>query len=71
MLLSVNCLWFLAIFLFESILYGIVGGTASLLGNALQGVICALVATIIVGILYRITFIKQEFPALYKEEINR
>ena len=58
-------------FLFESILYGIVGGTASLLGNALQGVICALVATIIVGILYRITFIKQEFSALYKEEINR
>ncbi len=51
-------------FLFESMLYGIAGGAASLIGNALQGVFGVVCAVILAETLYVVRPVRALFPAL-------
>jgi uncharacterized membrane protein len=57
----------LGYFLFESILYGFLGATASLIGNLTQGICCAICAIAIISALYPIKGLKRLFPALSKK----
>lgn len=58
-------------FLFEFVLYGLSGGIASLLGNALQAVCCAVLATAICSALYPVKTIYNLFPALQKKSSKK
>ncbi len=51
-------------FLFESVLYGFAGGALALVGNCLQGVFCALGATLVVSGLYNVKYMKTIFNKL-------
>lgn len=48
-------------FLFETVLYGFAGATLSLLGNALQGIVCLLCAVVLFSALYPTSFFKNTF----------
>lgn len=52
----------LGYFLFESVLYGFAGGALALVGNSLQGIACATLATLVAGTLSRIERIRTWFP---------
>lgn len=54
----------LGYFAFESILYGIAGGAASLAGNALQGGFAVVCGTVLIACLYKITTVRGFFPCL-------
>lgn len=56
-------------FVFESILYGISGGAASLAGNALQGGFAVVCGTALVVCLYKIKPVRGFFPSLGR--VNR
>ena len=51
-------------FLFECILYGAIGASANLLGNALQGVCCLVLATALCSLLYPVKPVRKFFPFL-------
>lgn len=51
-------------FAFESILYGVIGAVPNLLGNALQGVCCLVLATLLCSALRPIKVIRSYFPLL-------
>ena len=53
-------------FLYEWVLYGFAGATATLLGNGLQAISCLILATMVIGILYPIKGVRTLFPALSK-----
>ncbi len=53
-------------FLFECVLYGFGGATASLVGNVLQGGCCGVCALLLVCVLYPLKTIKTLFPNLRK-----
>ena len=54
----------LGYFAYESVLYGLGGGFAAILGNTLQGVCCTVLATLIVSVLRSVHALKEIFPAL-------
>ena len=51
-------------FAFECCLYGLAGGAASLVGNALQGALCTVCALLLVEVLYNIRPVRRFFPLL-------
>lgn len=48
-------------FLFEIALYGLLGGAAALIGNALQGVCCGMLAVVLFSALYPIKTVRNLF----------
>lgn len=58
----------LGYFIYESILYGLVGGSLALVGNTLQGTFCAIGGTLLISVLYRIKYIRNVFPRLNSGE---
>ncbi len=56
----------LGYFLFETILYGVAGASLSLMGNALQGGSCAILAVLLFSALYPVKSVRQFFPVLCK-----
>ncbi len=58
----------LGYFLFESILYTFAGAIPNLLGNALQGVCCLLLSTVLIVSLRPIKALRQFFPSLFENE---
>ena len=56
----------LGYFTFEAILYGIAGGAAGLLGNTMQGMICAFGGVTLVLAIRAIPFFQKYFPLLWK-----
>lgn len=57
----------LGYFLFETVLYGLAGGAAALLGNMLQGVCCGVVAVALFAALYSVKTVRNLFPILYEK----
>ena len=51
-------------FIFESILYGLSGGSLGLLGNTLQGLICVIGGALLFSIVYTVKPIRNFFPLL-------
>lgn len=51
----------LGYFLFETVLYGLAGGTVALVGNTLQGVCCGSLAVILFSALYPIKTVRNLF----------
>lgn len=51
----------LGYFLFETVLYGVAGGAAALIGNVLQGVCCGSLAVILFSALYPIKTVRNLF----------
>ena len=51
----------LGYFLFETALYGLLGGAAALIGNALQGVCCGAIAVALFSALYPIKTVRNLF----------
>ena len=58
----------LGYFLFESILYTFVGAIPNLLGNALQGGCCLVLATLLITAFRPIKSVRQFFPLLFNEK---
>ena len=56
-------------FLFETALYGVAGGILSVLGNLMQGGFCAVLATLVVSVLYKVKYFSSIFPKLKITEI--
>lgn len=54
----------LGYFLFESALYGVSGGAASLAGNAMQGAFGVVCSVLLVAILYRLKTVRDFFSPL-------
>lgn len=54
----------LGYFLFETALYGVAGGAASLIGNALQGTFGVVCSVLLVSILYRLKAVRGFFSPL-------
>lgn len=54
----------LGYFAYESVLYGLGGAFAAILGNTLQGVCCTVLATIIVSLLRSVRRVREIFPTL-------
>ena len=54
----------LGYFIYESVLYGIAGGSLALVGNTLQGVFCALGGILLISIIYRVKYFNDIFPRL-------
>lgn len=48
-------------FLFEAVLYGVAGASASLVGNTLQGICCGTLAVILFSALYPIKTVRELF----------
>ena len=57
----------LGYFLFECVLYGVAGGVATLLGNAMQGLCCGVCAIVIYTVLSQTKGTKKLFPLLDEE----
>ena len=53
-----EALMVLGYFLFETALYGVAGGAASLIGNALQGTFGVVCSVLLVSILYRLKAVR-------------
>ena len=51
-------------FLFESVLYGFVGGIPNIVGNTLQGVCCLILATLLLSALRPVKAVQKFFPHL-------
>ena len=51
-------------FLFECVLYGVLGAAPNLLGNSLQAACCTVCATLIVTALYNVKVVRKIFPPL-------
>lgn len=51
-------------FLFECILYGLGGGVLSLMGNIIQGSVCAVGGMALAALFARLPFMRETFPAL-------
>ncbi len=59
-----EALMVLGYFLFETALYGVAGGAASLVGNALQGTFGVVCSVLLVSILYRLKAVRGFFSPL-------
>ena len=51
-------------FLFECLLYGVIGATPNILGNLLQGGCCIFLSVALVSILYPVKTVRRLFPRL-------
>ncbi len=51
----------LGYFLFESVLYGLAGGVATLVGNSMQGICCGVIAVLLFAALYPIPSVRKFF----------
>ena len=58
-------------FAFECCLYGLAGGAASLVGNALQGALCTVCALLLVEVLYNIPPVRRFFPLLSVPKVQK
>lgn len=59
-----ECVMVLGYFLFECILYGVIGASANVIGNLLQGVCCLVLATALCSALYPVKPVRKFFPFL-------
>ena len=57
----------LGYFVYESVLYGIPGGALALLGNSVQGLICAVGGVLLVVAMSNVKYFNTIFPLLKKE----
>lgn len=58
-------------FAFECCLYGLAGGAASLVGNALQGALCTVSALLLVEAFYNIKPVRRFFPLLVVQRTQK
>ncbi|MBQ1246360.1 MAG: ECF transporter S component [Clostridia bacterium] len=62
--LAAEAVMVLGYFLYETILYGAVGAAASLVGNTLQGVTCAVGGLLLISAVSSVRHLRHLFPAL-------